>query len=382
MKDLSESRVLIVDDAKENIDILVEALRDEYKLSVALDGAAALRSIEKHPPDLVLLDIMMPGLDGYEVCRQIRAREATREVPVIFLSALEDVKNKTYGFEVGGNDYLTKPFEVLEIKARARSLLKAKAYADAVREAIARDLRIAREIQMGILPADLGAVTKGTGLDVHAVIEPARAVGGDLYEVLRVSDRRIMVALGDVSGKGIPAALFMAVAVTVLRTVARQISDPAEILRRLNDELVEQNPRGMFVTLQCLVFDLERRTVACACAGHHQLVILSAGDAPRWAFPSSGRPVGLMPCNPVESETMPLEPGDTFVLFSDGVSEAINPEMGFYGEDRLLTTLQGLTEATPTEIAKQVLADVRAFAAGAKQSDDITIVAARYSPNR
>ena len=89
-----------------------------------------------------------------------------------------------------------------------------------------------------------------------------------------------------------------------------------------------------------------------------------------------------MPCNPVESETMPLEPGDTFVLFSDGVSEAINPEMGFYGEDRLLTTLQGLTEATPTEIAKQVLADVRAFAAGAKQSDDITIVAARYSPDR
>ena len=156
MKDLSDSRILIVDDVKANVDVLVQALRDEYKLSVALDGTAALRSIEKNPPDLVLLDIMMPGLDGYEVCRQLRASESTRELPVMFLSALEDVKNKAHGFEVGGNDYLTKPFEVLEVKARVRSLLKAKAYADAVREAMARDLRIAREIQMGILPADLG----------------------------------------------------------------------------------------------------------------------------------------------------------------------------------------------------------------------------------
>ena len=250
MKDLSESRILIVDDAKPNIDILVQALRDEYKLSVAVNGASALRTIEKTPPDLVLLDIMMPGIDGYEVCRQLRANEATRELPVMFLSALEDVKDKAQGFEVGGNDYVTKPFEVLEVKARVRSLLKAKLYAEAIREAIARDLRIAREIQMGILPADLSGATKGSGLDVHALIEPARQVGGDLYEVLRASDDRVVVALGDVSGKGIPASLFMAVAVTVLRTLARQIAEPDEILRRLNDELAAQNPRGMFVTLQ------------------------------------------------------------------------------------------------------------------------------------
>jgi sigma-B regulation protein RsbU (phosphoserine phosphatase) len=381
VKDLSDSRVLIVDDVKDNIDVLVEALRGEYKLSVALDGAGALRSVEKSPPDLVLLDIMMPGLDGYQVCQQLRAHESTREVPVMFLSALEDVRNKTQGFEVGGNDYLTKPFEVLEVKARVRSLLKAKLYADAVREAIARDLRIAREIQMGILPADLSAVTRDTRLDVHAVIEPARAVGGDLYEVLRPSPNRVVVALGDVSGKGIPAALFMAVTVTILRTLARQIAEPDEILRCLNDELVEQNPRGMFVTLQCLVFDLERRLVTCASAGHHQFVIIAPGRAPRWACPSSGRPVGLMPHNPIERETISLHPGDTFVLFSDGVSEAIDREEGFFGEDRLLRTLSACSGATPKEIVTRVLADVRAFAGDAKQSDDITILAARYLPS-
>jgi sigma-B regulation protein RsbU (phosphoserine phosphatase) len=380
VKDLSESRILIVDDIKANVDILVNALRDEYKLSVALDGSAALRSVEKTPPDLVLLDIVMPGLDGYEVCRRLRAHEATREVPVMFLSSLEDVQNKAQGFEVGGNDYLTKPFEVLEIKARVRSLLKAKAYADAVREAMARDLRIAREIQMGILPPDLAGATKGTGLEVHAVIEPAREVGGDLYEVLRVSDSRIVVALGDVSGKGIPAALFMAVALTVLRTLARQFPEPDEILRRLNDELAEQNPRGMFVTLQCLVFDLEQRRVSCAGAGHHQLAILSPGRPPRLACPSSGRPAGLMPFNPIERETFALERGDTFVLFSDGVSEAMNPAEDFYGEDRFLSALAATSSATLPELVASVMADVRAFAAGAKQSDDITVLAVRYAP--
>ena len=380
MNNLSESRILIVDDARTNVDVLVEALRGDYKLSVALDGTTALRSVEKSPPDLVLLDIMMPGLNGYDVCRQLRAHESTRELPVMFLSSLEDVKNKTQGFEVGGNDYLTKPFEVLEVKARVRSLLKAKAYADAVREAMARDLRIAREIQMGILPADLAAATKGTGLDVHAAIEPAREVGGDLYEVLRASDDRVVVALGDVSGKGIPAALFMAVAVTVLRTLARQIVEPDEILRRLNDELAEQNPRGMFVTLQCLVFNLAERRVSCAGAGHHRLAVLSTDRPPRLACPSSGRPAGLMPCNPVERETLPLASGDTFVLFSDGVSEALNPAEDLYGEERLLAALSTTSVTTPAEAVTRVMADVRAFTAGAKQSDDITVLAVQYAP--
>lgn len=380
MKNLSDSRILIVDDAKTNVDILVQALRDEYKLGVALDGDAALRSAETNPPDLVLLDIVMPGLDGYEVCQRLRARESTREVPIMFLSSLEDVTNKAHGFEVGGNDYLTKPFEMLEIKARVRSLLKAKAYADAVREAMARDLRIAREIQMGILPADLRAATNGSGLAVDAVIEPAREVGGDLYEVLRLSDSRVLVALGDVSGKGIPAALFMAVVVTVLRTLARELTEPDTILRRLNDDLAAQNPRGMFVTLQCLIFDLEKRRVSCAGAGHHELAVLSPNRPPRLACPSSGRPAGLMPCNQIERETLPLEPGETFVLFSDGVSEAMNRDEDFYGEERLLAALASVSGAPPSGVVKHLLSDVRAFTDGAKQSDDITVVAAQYAP--
>jgi PleD family two-component response regulator len=186
--DLSESRILIVDDVAANIHILVEALKDEYKLAVARDGESALRAVAKSPPDLLLLDIMMPGIDGYEVCRRLRADEATRELPIMFLSSLEEVADKARGFELGANDYLTKPFEILEVKARVRSLVKAKAFADAVREAREREMNIAREIQIGLLPADLEVRTAGTGLSVHAVMEAAKHVGGDLYEVLHRDD--------------------------------------------------------------------------------------------------------------------------------------------------------------------------------------------------
>ena len=138
---------------------------------------------------------------------------------------------------------------------------------------------------------------------------------------------------------------------------------------------------NMFVTLQCLVFDLEQRRVSCAGAGHHQLAVVAPGRPPRLACPSSGRPAGLLPSNPVERETLSLTPGDTFVLFSDGVSEAMNPEEDFYGEERLLAVLAASSGVTAAETVTRVLADVRAFTAGAKQSDDITVLAAQYAPS-
>jgi sigma-B regulation protein RsbU (phosphoserine phosphatase) len=378
VKDLSDCRVLIVDDVKANVDILVEALRGDYKLAVAMNGQQALDAVRRSPPDLVLLDIVMPDIDGYEICRRLRAADTTREMPVMFLSSLEDVKDKARGFEVGGNDYLTKPFEILEVKARVQSLLKAKSYADAVKAAAERDLRIAREIQTGLLPANIPAQIQGTGLEVDAVLEPAHQVGGDLFEVLRLGGDRVLVAVGDVSGKGIPAGLFMAVAMTILRSMARQGHALEEILRLLNDELLDQNPRGMFVTLQVMVFDPVKRQVSCASAGHHGAVRLSPGQPPRLAFVTSGRVLGLMPAEPIASETLPLEPGETFVLFTDGVSEAFGADGGLFGEERLLAHLQASPGHTARETTLGVLEAVRRHAAGTRQSDDITVVSVRY----
>ena len=379
MKELSDCRVLIVDDVKANVDVLVKALSNDYKLSVALGGEQALEAVRRNPPDLVLLDIVMPDVDGYEICRRLRAAEATRELPVMFLSSLEDVKDKTRGFEVGGNDYLTKPFEILEVKARVNSLLKAKAYADAVKAAAERDLRIAREIQMGLLPADIGAQIRGTGLDVHGVLEPARQVGGDLYEVLRLGPDRVLVAVGDVSGKGIPAALFMAVVMTLLRSLARQGHPLETILRQLNDELLEQNPRGMFVTMQCLLFDLASRRVTCASAGHHAAALVRTGQPPAMTFTASGAVLGLLPAGEIPTETCDLRNGDSFVLFTDGVSEAFNPDDELFGDERLLGYLNSPNGRSARDTATGVLDAVRKHAGTAPQSDDITVVAVRYA---
>jgi phosphoserine phosphatase RsbU/P len=374
VKELSECRVLIVDDVKANVDMLVEALRGDYKLSVALGGEAALRAVEKSPPDLLLLDIVMPEMDGYEVCRRLRADPATRELPIMFLSSLEDVKDKAKGFELGANDYLTKPFEILEVKARVNSLLKAKAYADAVKAAQERDMTIAREIQLGLLPSDFGARSAGTAWDIHAVIEPARHVGGDLFEVLRLSEDRMVLAVGDVCGKGITAALFMAVAVTLLRTLARQCETPDEILRRLNDELAAQNPRGMFVTMACL--DVRGSTVTCANAGHDTSLLVGSGSL-RAVFPSTGTVLGMFPDQPYSSESVELAPGDTLVLSTDGVSEAANPDGALFGDERLHACFANGAGATAADSVERLMASVRAFAAGAPQSDDITILALR-----
>ncbi len=134
MKRLNDCRILLVDDTKANIDLLVEALQGEYKLSVALNGEAALKAVEKRPPDLLLLDVMMPGMDGYEVCRRLQADPITRGIPVMFLTAMDDISNKTEGFEAGGVDYITKPFEIAEIKMRVRTHLDLKLTKEGLQE--------------------------------------------------------------------------------------------------------------------------------------------------------------------------------------------------------------------------------------------------------
>jgi phosphoserine phosphatase RsbU/P len=376
--DFSDRRILLVDDVKANIDVLVQALRDDYKLSVATNGEDALRSAAKNPPDLVLLDIMMPGMDGYEVCRRLRAAPHTEEIPVMFLSALDEVTDKTSGFEVGGNDYLTKPFEIVEVKARVRSLIKAKAYTDAIKEQIAGELRIAREIQAGFLATDITASTHGTKMDIHAVLEPAREVGGDLYEVLRTDDDRLVVVVGDVSGKGIPAALFMAVTTTLIRILARRSKTPEEIVRQVSDALAAQNPQNLFVTLFCAIFDPQTATLTCASAGHPSPVLMRRDCVPSLPFPSSATVAGIFPGMEVGSQTLALEPGDRLVLYTDGVTEAFNAEQAVFGETRLTDHLARERGRMAADTVTNVLKAVRDYAGDSPQSDDITVVAIHY----
>lgn len=374
MKNLSDCRVLIVDDAKANLDILVEGLKADHKLSLAMNGEMALQIAARTPPDLVLLDIMMPGMDGYEVCRRMRGMPETAEVPIMFLSSLEEVRNKTLGFEAGANDYLTKPFEMPEVKARVRSLLKAKAYSDAVKEQIASELRVAAEIQMGMLPHDFSALEQAYQVEFGAVLEPAREVGGDLYGVCAAAKDRLVVFLGDVSGKGIPASMFMVRAISLARLLARDIAEPELILARLNDELSEDNPSFMFVTFICAVFDPGTGKLVIANGGHCRPVLIRAGEAPCWAVRNLGTALGFDSGLAFERTEMTLRPGDTLVFYTDGVSEAFNPHDECYGDGRLIADTAALAGQSAPALTAGVLEKVHAFADGAPQSDDIAIL--------
>ncbi|MCU0725766.1 MAG: fused response regulator/phosphatase [Planctomycetes bacterium] len=377
MKNLADCRVLIVDDAKANLDILVEGLKADHKLSLALNGEMALAIAARAPPDLVLLDIVMPGLDGYEVCRRLRRKPETADVPIMFLSSLEDVRDKARGFEAGGNDYLTKPFEMLEVKARVRSLLKAKAYSDAVKEQMASELRVAREIQMGMLPHDFSAVERDFSVEIGAVLEPAREVGGDLYGLCAAAGDRLVIFLGDVSGKGIPASMFMVRAISLARLLSREVAEPERILARLNDELSADNPSGMFVTFLCAVFDPGAGRLVLANGGHCRPLLLRAGEPPAWAVRNLGTALGFDAGLEFERTEMALRPGDAIVFYTDGVSEAFNPRDEWFGDARLLADAGEFAGRSAPEITAGLLRTVRAFADGAPQSDDIAILTLR-----
>jgi phosphoserine phosphatase RsbU/P len=377
MKPLSDSRVLLVDDAKANLDILVEGLKADYKLSLALNGEMALQVAARTPPDLVLLDIQMPGLDGYEVCRRLRNMPETAEVPIVFLSSLEDVQDKTRGFEAGANDYVTKPFELNEVKARVRSHLKAKAYNDAVKEQIAGDLRVAHDIQMGMLPRDLAATGQRYGVELAATLEPAREVGGDLYGVYAPDDDRLVLVMGDVSGKGIPASLFMMRTATLLHLLVKEIREPERMLARLNDELSADNASFMFVTMVCAVYEPQRNRLVIANAGHNRPVLIAPGEAPRWAVAQMGTALGFDAGLTFERTEIDVVPGTTLVLYTDGVNEAFDTNDECYGNDRLLADLGALAQQNAEGVTRGLVTQIRTFASGARQSDDIAILTLR-----
>ena len=209
------------------------------------------------------------------------------------------------------------------------------------------------------------------------MLEPAREVGGDLYGVCAAAPERLVVFLGDVSGKGIPASMFMVRAISLARLLAREIAEPERILARLNDELAAENPSGMFVTFLCGVFEPGSGRLVLANAGHCRPVLLPAGEAPRWAVKNLGTALGFEPGLEFERTELTLREGDALIFYTDGVSEAFNPQDECYGSERLLADAAVFAGQSPPAITAGLLQKVRAFAGTAPQSDDIAILALR-----
>jgi phosphoserine phosphatase RsbU/P len=250
--------------------------------------------------------------------------------------------------------------------------------ATAERERMESELRIASEIQMSILPRSSLTLAGTEAFELHALIRPAREVGGDFYDYFNLEDGRVCFVMADVSGKGIPAALFMAVTKTLIKGRAITSGKPARILQSVNDEVAAENDQNMFVTVFCGIMDLQSGRVVYSNGGHNPPVLLKRGGEAAYVREPVSLLVGIIADTPYAEGEITLGPGDCLFLYTDGVVEAQNTAGEFFGDDRLLALLQRAPEQDPEGLSNLVLSEVRAFSGEAEQSDDITMMAIRW----
>ena len=380
-----KATILAVDDTPENLDVVKGILSDDYIVKAATSGAMALKIIDKQAPDLILLDIMMPDMDGYEVCRRLKADAATAGIPVIFLTAMEQTTDEAQGFALGAADYITKPVNPPILKARVGTHIALKRSMDELQAAYAiikkhsermeQELSVGHDIQMSMLPLDFPAFPDRDEFSLHALLKPAREVGGDFYDFFFVDDDHLCLVVGDVSGKGVPAALFMAVTKTIIKSHAADDPSPASIITRANDDLSADNPASMFVTVFLAIVNTRTGECRYTNAGHNPPYILSGGNV-ACLRQRHGPVLGAVEGVAFREDETLLAADDTLLIFTDGITEAMNTSEQLYSEPRLEQLLAS-ADPEPEALVAQVVGDVDAYAAGAEQADDITILAYR-----
>jgi sigma-B regulation protein RsbU (phosphoserine phosphatase) len=367
-------------------------LANDYTVKAAINGEMALKIVEKSPPDIILLDIMMPGMSGYEVCEQLKADPSTRDIPVIFLTAMEQTTDEARGFELGAADYITKPVNPPILEARVRTHLALKFAMDDLQSAYAvikkqkdrmqEELNVGRDIQMSMLPVEFPPFPDRKEFDLHAILEPAREVGGDFYDYFFVGDDELCLVVGDVSGKGVPAALFMAVAKTMLKTSAIDDPSPASIFTRVNDELSADNPASMFVTVFLALINVRTGDFRYCNAGHNPPYLLHKSRSFTCLNARHGPIIGAMPGIAYKESKGQLAPNDILYIFTDGVTEAMDTSGNLYSESRLEEYLSGLDGAGSRTVVDASLEKIEEFALGAEQADDITILAFHFNQSQ
>jgi sigma-B regulation protein RsbU (phosphoserine phosphatase) len=387
------ARLLVVDDNEDNRYTLTMMLSLEGydDVAVANDGAQALEMLKDAAFDLLLLDVMMPRVNGYEVLENLKEQGRLRDLPVLMISAVTELDSVVRCIELGADDYLSKPFNPVLLKARLAACLEKKRLRDAVLTHAARmesELAAARDMQLAMVPRSFPRPAADWPIDVHAFMEPAREVGGDLYDFFPLDGGRFVFLLGDVCDKGVPAALFMARTKNLVRLVSElaRTSDgsmlpPGEILTRVNRELATDNPTLTFVTLFLGIVDADCRSIDFCNAGHNDPYLLSVQGGVRPLTASKGQPLGIRLDTRYATTRIDLHQGEALFLFSDGITEALDAEQQLFSEARLEKQLAELTNASAQKLVEGVGSAVSQFLQGTPPSDDVTMLALRRLPN-
>jgi serine phosphatase RsbU (regulator of sigma subunit) len=378
MSQVNEKKtVMVVDDAPANIQIVNSILKDIYKIRIATSGAKALELAKVTPlPDLVLLDVMMPEMDGYEVCTQLKLDPETKDIPVIFLTGQTEVEDETKGFDVGAVDYIHKPFSPAVVKARVQTHLVLRGIREQLAQqllAIQKELETARQIQLSILPS---AIPRIEGLDIAARYIPMTSVAGDFYDFIIVDKKHIGILVADVSGHGMPAALIASMLKIALSSQVAHAADPAKVLLGLNEALCGKF-QYHFVTAAYVFIDMEDATLTYAGAGHPPLLLWGGSEGVR-SIEENGLFLGKFSFATYTSVKLPIMTGDRILLYTDGIPETTNPAGIEFGTDGFKQFLEAEQSTSAGHLADQLLEELSRWSTrtGADElDDDMTIVA-------
>jgi phosphoserine phosphatase RsbU/P len=383
LKPQQQKLILIVDDTPTNIGVISGALRDSYKTKVATNGAKALAiAAEEEKPDLILLDVMMPELDGYEVCRRLKADPATSEIPVIFLTGQTRAEDETQGFDLGAVDYVHKPFSPAVVKARVRShILLREARAQLAKRLldINAEFEMARQIQLSILPHILPNLE---GLDIAARYLPMTSVAGDFYDFIAIDQKHLGILIADVSGHGLPSALIASMLQVALTTQVANASEPAKVLSGLNQALCGKFTSN-FVTAAYVYLDLKDKFMRYAGAGHPPLLLCRASSGKAAKVLENGLILGMFPEATYEALELPLEPGDRILLCTDGIPEAPNRAQEQYGTGRIMRFMENNTSLRADQFSDAFLRELSLWSEQSPeqgQQDDITLLVIGCAP--
>ena len=380
-------KILSVDDEMDLELLLTQYFRrkirkGEYEFLFAHNGLEALAMLMKNPDvEIILSDINMPEMDGLTLLTKINEMR-NPAMKCIMVSAYGDMGNIRQAMNNGAFDFATKPIDLDDLSLTIEKAIEQINYVHAMQkehqqlESLKGDLAVASEIQQAILPRVFPPFPEDADkLDIAASMNPAKDVGGDFYDFFRIDDERIGFVIADVSGKGIPAAIYMAVSRTLIRATGIKGGSPAECITYSNKLLAEESVDCMFVTVFYGIYNVKTGEIVYCNAGHNPPYILKSGGEvvplPISKDPIAGAINGLV----FHDEHIQLQKGETILLFTDGVTEAVNTTFEEFGNKRLEETLAELSLHSCKEMIEVVRADVASFAGDAEQSDDITVLA-------
>lgn len=354
----------------------------EYEFFFARNGIEALDVMCNTPDiEIILSDINMPDMDGLTLLAKVNEMR-NPALHVIMVSAYGNMANIRQAMNNGAFDFAVKPIDMEDLSLTIEKAIERINFVHETQqehtqlESLKKDLTTARDIQQYILPQTFPPFPEESDrLDIYASMEAAKDIGGDFYDFFRIDDDRVALVIADVCGKGIPAALFMAVSRTVIRSKGMLYSDAGRCMTESNLPLVAYSADYMFVTVFYAVYNMKTGLLSYCNAGHNRPVLLHS-DGTTEVLPKPRNPfVGVYNNVVYKEDTLQMESGDTLVMYTDGVTEACNPARQMFGLGRFCSTLSSLADKNCQQIIETVRAGISDFTAGAEQSDDITMLA-------